>query len=103
MRFDPSAVSAAHWLLAILIVIFPTVVAYFLNYWALARVESSQVALLIFLQPIVASVLSIVLLDEVVTLRLVISSALVFLGVILATQSMGRSAASVPSTSRTFR
>jgi drug/metabolite transporter (DMT)-like permease len=70
--------------LAVYIVLFPTVLAYFLNYWALARVESSQVALFIYLQPILAGGLSVAFLGEVVTGRLVASSVLVFGGVLFA-------------------
>lgn len=70
--------------LAAYIVIFPTVLAYFLNYWALARVESSQVALFIYLQPILAGGLSVAFLGEVVTGRLIASAVLVFAGVLFA-------------------
>lgn len=89
-RTDFGAWTAVHWSLAAGIVIFPTVVAYFLNFWALARVQSSHVALFIYLQPIVAASLSVALLGEVITARLVVSSALVFLGVLFATQDLGR-------------
>jgi drug/metabolite transporter (DMT)-like permease len=89
-RTDFGAWTAAHWWLAAGIVIFPTVLAYFLNFWALARVQSSHVALFIYLQPILAASLSVLLLGEIITERLVASSALVFLGVLFATQALGR-------------
>lgn len=67
-------------------IVFPTVVAYFLNNWALARVDSSQVALFVYLQPILAAALSVTLLGEVLTPRLGVASALVFAGVLFATR-----------------
>jgi drug/metabolite transporter (DMT)-like permease len=70
-------------------VLFPTVLAYFLNYWALARVDSSQVALFIYLQPVLASALSVIWLGEQIGPRLVISTALVFAGVLFATRDFG--------------
>ncbi len=88
-RLDPAAVPPEIWLLAAGVVIFPTVLAYFLNFWALARVKSSHVALFVYLQPIIASSLSVMLLGEVITTRLIVSSALVFLGVLFATQDLG--------------
>lgn len=72
--------------LAAYIVVFPTVLAYLLNSWALARVESSRVALFIYLQPVITAVLSATFLGERITPRLVASSALVFAGVLLASR-----------------
>lgn len=83
---DPAALSPSLWAIAVYIILGPTVLAYFLNYWALARVESSHVALFVYLQPILASTLSVVWLGEVITARLVVSSVLVFLGVLFATR-----------------
>lgn len=87
---DYGTVPARVWGIAAFIVVFPTVLAYFLNYWALARVESSHVALFVYLQPILASALSVVWLGEEITARLVASSALVFLGVLFATRDFHR-------------
>lgn len=63
------------------VIVFATVIAYLLNYFALSRVESSTVALFIYLQPILATALSIGLGQESLTLRFVLSAALIFLGV----------------------
>jgi drug/metabolite transporter (DMT)-like permease len=92
-RIDLAALTPAIWAIAVFIVLFPTVLAYFLNYWALARVESSHVALFVYLQPILASVLSVIWLGEEITVRLVVSSALVFLGVLFATRGFGEDGA----------
>jgi drug/metabolite transporter (DMT)-like permease len=89
-RADFASWPAMTWLIAAFIVLFPTVLAYFLNYWALARVDSSEVALFIYLQPVLAAGLSVAWLGEQVGVRLVVSSSLVFLGVLLATRGLGK-------------
>jgi drug/metabolite transporter (DMT)-like permease len=97
-RIDPASLPASLWAIAAYIVAFPTVIAYFLNYWALARVESSQVALFVYLQPILASALSVAWLGEAITPRLVVSSALVFAGVLFATRDLDRGGRGEPET-----
>ena len=80
---DWSAVPPLVWLLAMVIVLGPTVGTYALNVWALRRVESSRVALFVYLQFVLAAPLSAWLLDEPLSLRLIPAAALVFLGVAL--------------------
>lgn len=82
--FDPSSVSLRTWALGAFIVVFPTALAYLLNYWALARVESSTVAFFIYLQPLIATTLSVALLDDRLDGWMVAGAALVFLAVYLA-------------------
>jgi drug/metabolite transporter (DMT)-like permease len=66
-------------------VFFATVVTYSLNYYAMSHVDSSKVALFIYLQPVVAGTLSVSLgLDEI-TPRLLISSFLILIGLGLST------------------
>ena len=55
-----------------------TVLAYFLNLWALKRTDSSRVALYIFLQPVIAALLGIWWLGDAVTPRFVVATVLVF-------------------------
>lgn len=88
--FDPGQVSARTWLLGALIVLFPTAAAYFLNYWALARLESSVVAFFIYLQPLIATTLSILFLDERLTTSIVIGASLIFCSVYLALRKKER-------------
>jgi len=61
-----------------------TLLAYFLNNWALGRTKTSSVALYIYLQPVIASLLAWAFLDEVVSLRTLVSIALIFIGMLLA-------------------
>lgn len=69
--------------LAVLIVLGPTVGTYGLNVWALRRVESSNVALFVYLQFVLAAPLSAWLLDEPLSWRLLPAALLVFGGVAL--------------------
>lgn len=82
--FSARSVAPSIWLLAALIVLLATVLTYFLNYWALARVESSFVALFIYVQPILAASLSAMVLGERPGGRVLAGGALVFAGVALA-------------------
>ncbi len=64
-------------------VLAATVATYFLNLWALKRVQSSRVALYVFLQPLIASVAGVLLLNEQIGLRFAIAAALVLTALIL--------------------
>jgi drug/metabolite transporter (DMT)-like permease len=55
-----------------------------MQYWALARVDSSVVAFFIYLQPVIATTLSVVLLHERPGFAVLCGGALIFLGVYLA-------------------
>ncbi len=83
LRFDLSLLSPSLLLIMVWIVLCATVINYLLNYYALARVESSTVALFIYLQPLLATLLSVSLGHEVLSTRFLASAALVFGGVFL--------------------
>jgi len=85
--FDPSAVSPRTWWLGVYIVLFPTVGAYLLTVWALARVDSSLVALFIYLQPVIATALSVAILGERPGATTLAGAALVFVGVFVAVRA----------------
>jgi drug/metabolite transporter (DMT)-like permease len=95
---DLSAVPAGVWGWAVFVILFATVGAYALNAWALKRVDSSQVALFIYVQPVIAAGLAVVLLGERITVHLVMAAALIFAGVFLALTAKpgGRVASEVP-------
>ena len=90
LALRPTSIPGSAWLLGALIVIFATVVTYFLNYWALARVESSFVALFIYLQPILAAALSALVLGEKPAPHVYAGGALVFAGVAVALRGGSR-------------
>ena len=66
-------------------VFFATVVTYSLNYYAMSHVDSSKVALFIYLQPVVAGTLSVSLGFDEITPRLLFSSFLILIGLGLST------------------
>jgi len=73
------------WFAAFYSIFFATVVTYSLNYYAMGFVESSKVALFIYLQPVVAGSLSVLLGRDEITVRLLVSSALIMFGLLLST------------------
>lgn len=69
------------WLVVIYIILVPTVGAYYLNAWALARVSPSTVAVYIYLQPLIAFILGPLVLNEPLNSRTWIAALLIFAGV----------------------
>lgn len=79
-----AAVRPTGWLLIGYIVLFPTILAYLLNIWALKRASSNLVAVFIYLQPLfAAAVAPLVLEGEHVTPRAAIAAAGIFAGLAL--------------------
>ncbi len=79
------AVSAKAWTALAAVVIFTTILAYYWNTWALARVQPSIVAVYIYLQPLIGTTLAIVILGEPWKPRILVAMALIFGGVFLVT------------------
>lgn len=79
-RFRPAAVSALAWACLAGVVLFCTVIPYLLNSWALARTHASRVAFYVFLQPLIATVLAILVLGESLTGKTVVAALLIFAG-----------------------
>lgn len=76
---------AGVWLAVLYIILVPTVCAYYLNAWALARVEPSTVAVYIYLQPLIAFALAPLILNERWNPRTWLASAFIFSGVAVVT------------------
>jgi drug/metabolite transporter (DMT)-like permease len=93
--FDVATVSARTWALGAFIVVFPTALAYHLSYWALARVDSSLVAFFIYLQPLIATSLSVALFGESLTAWMLAGAALILLAgyLVLRPRPVSRAAA----------
>lgn len=83
---DLGAVSSKAWFALAAIVVFPTILAYYWNTWALARVEPSVVAVYIYLQPVIGTILAITILGEPWKPRIFVAMALIFAGVYLVTR-----------------
>lgn len=83
MNFSWPTMSPSLWAAVVFAVIGATLMTYFLNFWALAHAKSSQVALFIYLQPVVASVISWIWFGEHITLRTMVAGFLIFMGLFL--------------------
>src|SRR2546421_4150220 len=82
---DLNQVGMSVWLAIIYIVLVPTVGAYYLNAWALARVEPSTVAVYIYPQPLIAFALAPLILNEKWNSRTGFASLLILSGVAVVT------------------
>ncbi|HLL73972.1 MAG TPA: DMT family transporter [Pyrinomonadaceae bacterium] len=74
-------IGAHVWLALLYIVAVPTVLTYYLNAWALGRVEPSVVAVYIYLQPLIALAFAPLVLGERPGSRTFVAAALIFAGV----------------------
>jgi drug/metabolite transporter (DMT)-like permease len=77
----PETLTAKHWQAMAFILVFPTVVAYILNTFALAHVRASTAATYIYVQPLITATASALMLDEELTPSMLLSGALVFGGI----------------------
>ncbi len=84
LAFVPPAMTTSLWASTAFAVGFGTLAAYFLNFWALKHAKASQVALFIYIQPIVASAIAYLWFGEVITLRSAVASAFIFSGMVMA-------------------
>lgn len=81
-----AAITGSTWLAVAFIIVGPTVVAYYLNAWALTRVAPSVVAIYIYLQPLIAFGFAPLLLGESFSSRTILAAVLIFVGVALVTK-----------------
>ena len=63
-------------------IIGATLLTYFLNNWALKRAASGNVAIFIYLQPVVAGLIGYFFLKEVISLRMLVCSVLILFGLL---------------------
>jgi len=77
-------ISSTVWLWVVYIVVFPTILTYLLNLWALKRVSSNLVTVYIYLQPLfAAAVAPLVLKGEHLTARAAVAGLAIFTGLAL--------------------
>ncbi|HET7231483.1 MAG TPA: DMT family transporter [Longimicrobium sp.] len=74
-------VSPRAWACIVFIILLPTVAAYWLNVYALKRVESSVVSVFVYLQPVITALIAMPVLHERVSARLIPAAVLIFAGV----------------------
>jgi drug/metabolite transporter (DMT)-like permease len=90
MRLDWNGVGWSGWAGLFYMVAFSSVGGYLVFYWLLGHMEASRVVVVNYLQPVVVVLLSIPLLGEHPTGRLLASGGLVLLGVYLAEHASAR-------------
>lgn len=83
---DIAAVEPVTWLLVLHIAIAATAMPYFLNAWALAKVDPSTVAVFVYLQPVIGFLMAVALLGERIGINFIIAAAFIFAGVFLVTR-----------------
>lgn len=77
-------VSPRAWIVLLLSILGPTVLAYLLNAWALRYADSSLVAAYTYVQPVLAAALGAVFLGEPIRVVAIVAAAMIFSGVWLA-------------------
>jgi drug/metabolite transporter (DMT)-like permease len=88
-RLLPEPGHAAAWWSLAYIVLFPTVLAYLLNMYALVRLPASTTAIYIYAQPFITGVASWAAFGEVPTLPMLIGALALFVGVWLVSRRFG--------------
>jgi drug/metabolite transporter (DMT)-like permease len=89
MEFNTAAVSAQGWWMLAYIILLCTFVAYLMINYALKYVETSTVSFFTYLQPFIASVTSVSIGSETITLPKIIAAGLIFGGVFLVNRRSG--------------
>jgi drug/metabolite transporter (DMT)-like permease len=80
LRLHPAAIPALAWWSLAGVILLCTVIPYALNAWALARTHASHVAFYVFLQPLISTVLAILVLGEELTAKTIWAALLIFAG-----------------------
>lgn len=81
---DWSRVSPRAWIVLLLSILGPTVLAYLLNAWALRYADSSLVAAYTYVQPVLAAALGAMFLGEPIRVVAIVAAVMIFSGVWLA-------------------
>ena len=68
------------------IAVLGTALPYFLNAWALARVDPSTVAVFVYLQPVIGFLTAVLFLGESIGPNFVLAALFIFAGVFLVTR-----------------
>ena len=87
VTFDYRSVSTQAWIGLSFITLITSSIAYPMWFWALKYMEASKLTVFIFLQPVLASLLSYIFLSEELTTHFVSGGLIVIVGVILTVRS----------------
>jgi drug/metabolite transporter (DMT)-like permease len=77
------------WLSLAFVIIGPTIIAYLLQAWALRHADSSVVAAYTYVQPVLATLLGVIFLNETLQANVLVAAAMIFGGVWLASSRGG--------------
>jgi len=84
LRFPFETLSPTSWMAILYLALITSVLSYFLWYFALGRAEAGKVALFANLQPILTTILAVLLLGQEVTVAFVIGGIIALAGVVIA-------------------
>lgn len=87
LRFDYTTIGLAHLYGLLYLGIGTSIIAYFLWYYALGRIESTKVAVFTYLQPVVTTILAVIILDQIITLQFITGACIALFGVVLVQSS----------------
>ena len=82
--FPFARVSTAGWLALVYMGVFPSLICYLIFYHALGYVAASRLSMLAYVQPVAATLFSVLLLGDRISAPLVVGGAVIFAGVYLA-------------------
>jgi len=84
LHFPFATLSLSSWMQILYLAVITSVFSYFLWYFALGRAEAGKVALFANLQPILTTILAVLLLGQQVTLAFVVGGIIALAGVVVA-------------------
>lgn len=84
LHFPFETLTVSSWMAILYLAIITSVLSYFLWYFALGRAEAGKVALFANLQPIMTTILAVVLLGQEVTVAFVVGGVIALAGVVIA-------------------
>lgn len=82
-RTDFSIFTAEAWLSGLYVIVGVTIIAYFVNIWAMKKVNPSVVGIYIYVQPLFASFIAIFIFGESLLISHIVAAALIFAGIYL--------------------
>jgi len=80
-RLVPEPGATAAWWGIAYIVLFPTIIAYLLNVYALARLRASTTAVYVYSQPLIAGIAAWIVFGELPTPAMLLAAVAVFVGI----------------------
>jgi drug/metabolite transporter (DMT)-like permease len=83
IHFDYSTLSIAHFGGLLYLAIGTSIFAYFLWYYALGRIDTSKVAIFANLQPVLTTVLAVILLGQSITATFVVGGVVALTGIVV--------------------